>query len=397
MKLSRLLFCLAFVHAAACADASPAEPTIASELGLDMYLGRSHPKVEEEDGDETVYTFDTSRGPMCLEGDPYRVSVRDTGSENLVIFLQGGGACWSDFCLVVTKAPKGVPDVDVLNPELDVNPVADWNVVYLPYCDGSFFAGDAEHDDDGDGEIDRYQHGLQNLSAALDVARKRFPHPARVLLAGSSGGAYGTLLGTALVRHVYPDTRLQVFADSGIGLAHNGDPAFLQKIFDEFNLSRFVPPDCPECLADGHATGLVAWYLARDPEVEIGLFSAWYDSVLGNTFLQEPPEDYRDALMSQTDPIQAAYPDRFRRFIIDGTMHTTLLGDPSGIIGTDLNAVIIPRGVSFTGLLLGHIATTSIGSVMFSDWFQAMIDGDHAVWVDVSEPPGEPTYEPPAP
>ena len=48
----------------------------------------------------------------------------------------------------MTTAPPGVPEVDVLNPRLGVNPVKGWNVVYLPYCDGSFYGGDAEHDDD---------------------------------------------------------------------------------------------------------------------------------------------------------------------------------------------------------------------------------------------------------
>ncbi len=397
MKTSRLLLSFALVHAAACGESgssTPSTPSVASELGLDMYLGKADAMVEEEDGNETVYTFDTTDGPMCLRGDPFRVSVRDTDSEDLVIFLQGGGACWSDFCLAVNKAPKGVPSIDVLNPELAGNPVADWNVVYLPYCDGSFFSGDSEHDDDGDGELDRFQHGLQNLSAALDVARKRFKHPRRVLLAGSSGGSYGTLLGTALVRHVYPNAELMVMADSGMGLALNGDPAFLQKLFDEFNLSRFVPPDCPTCLADGHATGLIAWYLARDPDVRIGVFSAWYDSVLSHTFLMEPPEDYRDAIMAQTDPIYAAYPDRFRRFIVDGTMHTTLLGNVSGIIGTDFSAIELPPGVSLTGLVIGHLETTAIGDAMFSDWFAAFIDDDTEVWVDVAEPPGTPpVYE----
>jgi hypothetical protein len=359
-----------------------------------MYIGTSHAKVETEVDDETVYTFDTDDGPLCLEGDPYRVSVRDTGSEDLVIFLQGGGACWSDFCLAITKAKGGVPSVDVLNAELGVSVVADWNVVYLPYCDASFFSGDAEHDDDGDGTIDRYHHGLQNLSAALDIARRRFKKPRRVLLAGSSGGAYGTLLGTALVRHVYPDAELSVFADSGAGLAHRGDPAFLEKIFDEFNLTRFVPPDCAGCLADGHATGLIAWYLERDPDVRIGLFSSWYDGVLSHTFLQEPGEDYRDDLMAQTDPIQAAYPDRFRRFIIDGKVHTTLLGDVSGIIGTDFSAIRLPPGLDFSAIAIGEMATTSIGDVLFADWFNALIEGDDTVWVDTLETPGEPpVYE----
>jgi len=39
-----------------------------------------------------------------------------------------------------------------------------------------------------------YQRGLQNLTAALDIAVTEFPSPSRILLTGVSGGAFGTLL-----------------------------------------------------------------------------------------------------------------------------------------------------------------------------------------------------------
>ena len=42
------------------------------------------------------------------------------------------------------------------------------------------FSGDVDYDDDNDGTIDRYQRGLRNLSAALDVVANTFSaHPAR--------------------------------------------------------------------------------------------------------------------------------------------------------------------------------------------------------------------------
>lgn len=62
-----------------------------------------------------------------------------------MIFLQGGGACWADFCSAFEET-NSLPPVGILNPSLQGNPVADWDVVYLPYCDGSLFAGDVDRE-----------------------------------------------------------------------------------------------------------------------------------------------------------------------------------------------------------------------------------------------------------
>jgi hypothetical protein len=165
------------------AVASPFQEMI--DLGITRYFGTAQPVASEESQPGVItYTFDAASGPVCLQGDPYRMSVRDQYSEDLFIFLQGGGACWSDFCLAVTKAPPGIPDLDILDPQKPTNPLRSMSTVYLPYCDGSLFAGTSEYDDTGDGVPDRIQHGLQNLSAALDIAKQTFPHPKRVIRSG---------------------------------------------------------------------------------------------------------------------------------------------------------------------------------------------------------------------
>jgi hypothetical protein len=372
-------------------DADPSPPSIAEQLGVTRYVGALDPVEVSRDEDETVYELDPAQGPMCMRGAPYRVSVRDTGSEDLVIFLQGGGACWSGFCLAVTGAPAGVPRVDILNRNLEANPVADWNVVYLPYCDGSFFAGDADHDDDINGNGPRYHRGLANLTAALEVAAQRFPSPRRILLAGSSGGGYGLLLGAPLTRHYFPDAELILMADSGIGLARDGDPSYIERPLEEFGLEAFIPDDCDTCVVSGHLTGVVAWYLERDDNVRVGMYSSWYDSVLAGTFLQVEPEVFARGLREQTDLVHDAHPDRFRRFIADGTQHTCLLADPSGIIGNDLRAVELPDGalqqLLSGGLVIRGLETTIIGELTMSAWLAALIDGDLDVWGDVVEEP----------
>ncbi len=372
-------------------DAEQGEPSLAETLGLTQYVGQIDPIEYSRKGGVTTYTFDPDQGPLCMRGADYTTSVRDSDSDNLLIFLQGGGACWSEFCLAVTGAFEGIPDVEIMNPEFEGNPVADWDMVYLPYCDGSMFVGDAEYDDNIYDNGARYHHGLANLTGAFEVVAQQFPQPKRILLAGSSGGAYGLLLAGPLLRHYYPDTELIMMADSGIGIGRDGDDAYMQVLLDEFNVQRFIPEDCPLCLDNGHLTGLFAWFLERDANLRIGMYSSWYDGVLAGVFLQIPGSQYADALQAQTDRIHTAYPDRFRRFITDGKQHTSLLADPSGIIGSDLGAVELPEGALtdlMSNVVLGGLETTRIGEVTMAGWLAALIANDLDAWVDIQEERG---------
>jgi hypothetical protein len=256
------------------------------EAGLAKYLGTVEPAGSSTEGDVTTWEFAVEDGPMCIYGEPFRVSSRARDSRDLLIFMQGGGACWADFCFAIDTAPPGVPPLDVLDVERPTNPFADWNVVYLPYCDGSLFAGDVDIDEGRDGTIDRYHRGLRNLSAALDVARSEFPDVDRIMIAGSSGGGYGTLVAAPLVRIAWPDVELLVFNDAGAGLGKPEEPAFIESIVDEWNIRWAVPASCTDCLVNSHLTPLITWALDRDPELRVALFSSTSDSIIGTLFLQ---------------------------------------------------------------------------------------------------------------
>lgn len=368
------------------------EPTLAEKLGITKYVGLIDPIESLKEDNVTTYTFEKEQGPICMRGDEYKTGIRDEGSKNLVIFLQGGGACWSEFCLAVTKSVDGVPNMNLFDNTIENNPVKGWNIVYLPYCDASFFLGDAEHDDNIHDLGKRYHHGLANLTASLEVAKMNFPEPEKLLLAGSSGGAYGLLLGSALVRHYYPDAEMIIMADSGIGISRENDEDYMMTLLEEFNLDQIVLNNCPDCMNNGHLTRALSYLLENDTNSRAGMFSAWYDSVLAHTFLQIPAEAFANSLKVQTDFLAEKYPERFRRFIIDGTTHTTLLGNPNGIIGEDLTAVELPPGALSTlmdGLSIGSMTKTAIGEVTIIDWLTALIDNDLENWVDIQEEPGE--------
>ena len=380
----------------------PGPEQLAEDMNLTRYLGQasvSEVRPTPELGQSTTYTFEVGSGPSCMRGDPFQMATRDReGSNDVVVFLQGGGACWDEFCLAVVKAPDGIPDVDILRTDLSNNPVADWNVVYLPYCDGSLFAGDLDVDEDGDGEADRYQRGLANLSAALDIAREAYPSPDRVLLTGSSGGALGAMLNMPLVRHVWPDAELMVMTDSGAGVARGQQElGFVTGLAEAFNAEGYLPPECLDCFDEGHMAPFVDWYLEHDAGVRYGMFSSWYDTIIGDMFMDVPASQFRDDLAGETGRTHARFPDRYRRFIVDGGMHTTLLGNPIGIIGDDLSSLEFPLDIfsALSNLSLGSLETTQTqAGDRFDAWLQGLVEADSDSWQDLQDEAGEaPVWE----
>lgn len=379
-------------------DFGPREPgsaaAIAYDQGLTGHLGTARPAQTTVTPTGTTYTFDPADGPMCMRGAPYSASVRDeAASEDLLIFLQGGGACWSAFCLAVTTAPPGIPPGDLLRAGED-NPLSGWDVLYLPYCDGSLFAGESDVDEDGDGAPDRFHHGLANLSAALTMGYQHFPSPRRVVLAGSSGGGFGTVLAAFLVRYVYPDVPMLVLNDAGVGVARGDDPGFVETIIDEFGAREFIPDDCESCTADGHITDLVDYLLDRDPNLRVGAISSWYDAIISEVFLMTTPEAFRDSLASETGALHEEHPDAYRRFLYDGAAHTALLGDVTGIVGRDLGSVELPEDASvLRRVQLESLTTATVEGVVLRDWVAAALEGGDA-WEDLVATPGEPPTSP---
>lgn len=300
------------------------------DAGLTEHLGTIEPSdIIEEDGSSTHYLFDPADGPMCLRGDDYWMSTRagTHDSNDLLIFLQGGGACWSDFCQALEQlGSPTLPQSGMLNTSLAGNAFADWNTVYLPYCDGSLFVGDVDIDDDEDGVIDRYHHGLINLSAALDVAVEEFPDAERIVLAGSSAGSYGVHLSNMLVRYLWPDAELIVIADAGVGLGKPGDLEFVPGLLGEWNALRFFPQSCPECI-DDHIVGFVDWQLQRDPNMRFAAISSYGDTVIGDIFLGIGAQAYEAALVQELGWLAEQHPDRYDRFFFAGTLHTTIAAD----------------------------------------------------------------------
>jgi hypothetical protein len=344
-------------------------------LGLTRYVGTVTPSEVVPGEVYTTYEFRVEDGPICLRGAPFSVRTRPGNGRELIIYLQGGGACWSDLCQAFPTVFDAVPASGILNPDLVGNPVSEWDVGYVPYCDGSLFAGDVEVDVDGDGEVDRYQRGLLNLSAALDAIHTEFPQPERILVVGSSAGAYGTIAGAMLTRYLYPGVPIGVIADGGIGLGKPGDPDFILGLIAEWGIDDLLPASCDDCLEGGHITGLTSWALERDPLMTAYAITSLEDSIIGTMFLGIGGASYAEAVRTETARMAARHGDQYRYFVFEGVKHTTVAVDSTIDFA---NATGLPFDIDPVLLmeLLGAFDVSEVNGMTAADWLDLALRAD---------------------
>jgi hypothetical protein len=299
------------------------------DQGMDRYVGMFSPTASETlDGGVVSHRFSTEGGPICFTGEAFEMSTRDGNGEDLMVFMQGGGACGPNGCDAVESWPPGIPGplamMGLLNASDPDNPVRDYDVAYLPYCDGSMWSGDADVDADGDGATDYQFRGLMNLSASIDVIAEAYPAPSRIFLAGNSAGGFGVHHALPILRIHYPDVEIEMINDSGVGISV---PGAWEETNAYWNASAMYPESCADCIgADGNLTGFHGYQLDQDPLLRMGFMSTKQDGVVLER-LPMSPEAYEAEVVAAMAELEAAHPDRFRSFVANGDGHTFILQD----------------------------------------------------------------------
>jgi hypothetical protein len=335
-------------------------PSLVDELvaaGLGRYLGDSTPVETVPNGAWESLRFDPAAAKaICLRGDPYRVEVHHGASNRVLLYLEGGGACWNNRSCWEAPTAKLTADplfgAGIFELQNPANPFKDWSIVYVPYCDGSVFTGDNLAEYEGE---PTYHHGLQNLSAAVTAMRAAFPDPDAIAVAGSSAGGYGTFAGYGVTRVAYPDTPIVVVNDSGPGLQNPDDTVNIAERVANWDYTQFIPASCTRC--SEQATYLTEWALERDPTLRVGYFSNLRDTVIRG-FNNLSADAYEALLLGVTDDIRSRQPERFNRFFVQGESHT-VLGLPA-------------------------FYTTEIDGMAIRDWTVDVLDGA-SDWQDLIE------------
>jgi hypothetical protein len=324
-----------------------------ADAGVNKYLGDFTPVSSQDVGDGwTKHSFDPDGGdgPICIAGTDFSAFTRAGNPAKLLIMLQGGGACWQDFyrCNIFAEAQEPpVARIGIWDFDSKDNPFADYSIVYMPYCDGSVFGGDNDVvDANFPGGPVRFHRGLRNVSAGMDLAKATFPHASRITVAGSSAGGVGAAAFTPfLARFLYGNTvqHLTVFNDAG-PIAINLAAADAVAARDaDWQFAQFYPASCTECSATGQQTEIVKWRLDNDSTIREAFYETDGDATnigfasanLPGFFDPLPPiipfpsglsqTQYRALILETHGALNAAHPDRYKRFIVSGdSSHTAL-------------------------------------------------------------------------
>lgn len=153
-------------------------------------------------------------GAICGNGSQYKFfvqrSLNGTNSNNLLIYLEPGGACWDyESCIAHTARgaanPDGIPDdhmatygigIPLLRPNAADNPLWDWTKVFVSYCTGDVHTGSKTTtytSPDGMDSVEWHHVGHDNVLSVIDYLKGEFPHVPKMLVTGCSAGGAGAL------------------------------------------------------------------------------------------------------------------------------------------------------------------------------------------------------------
>ncbi|XBI33604.1 hypothetical protein VPH35_056907 [Triticum aestivum] len=202
------------------------------------------------------------KGAVCLDGTPPGYHLQrgsGTGANNWLIHLQGGGWCSTlKDCSIRSNSDLGSSNfmkpilfAGILSSDQQLNPdFYNWNKVYVRYCDGGSFSGDAEGQAP-DGSTLHFR-GLRIYEAVIDEVMERgLANATQSLLTGCSAGGLATMLHCDDFSAKFPqEVSVKCLADAGFFLDVkdiSGERTFWS-VFDGVvqlqNIREVLPKDC---------------------------------------------------------------------------------------------------------------------------------------------------------
>ncbi len=297
---------------------------------------------------------------LCATGTPYSFDVRGGDASRLMIFLNGGGACWSgDLCDPSLGANAYTPfaEMDSNNPAkmggvFDAahpeNPFSGWTQVFVSYCTGDAHLGatDAAYTTSAGKALTIHHRGKANVQSALDWVYANYPAPSRVFVGGGSAGAIASPFYAGVVADHYPQAEIVQYG-GGAGGYRAGAVSGLLETWGTFTNM----PDWPELAAFDHATFTTEDFFrvtaARHPDMRMHQFNNVDDEVQQMFLaLMGVSDPVRGLMQANLDELAADIPN-FRSYSASGKDHTLLRYDRLYTTETDgVRAVDWVRGLA---------------------------------------------------
>ncbi len=322
--------------------------------------------------DATWKIHDAAKPCQCADGSPYQFLTRAADPKKVVLYFQGGGACFSaETCRFGSKTYKqkanaaavakgddeggqGIFDFD--NPD---NPLTDWSFVFVPYCTGDVHIGTKTQTYADDLVV--HHNGYINAKAAFDQLVAQFPDAAEVLVTGSSAGGVPTPLFGGLVADKLPKAKVTVLADASG--AYPDNPPINAGIGGLWGTLGILP-DWPAVKGltpeKFSIPGIFVLAGKTHPEIRFARYDNAYDDVqrMFSALSKLSNEDERAVILGNEAQIeQAGVP--IESYLAAGTDHTVLARRQFYSLTTN--------GVSFRDWFTRYVAGEKVGDVHCTD------------------------------
>jgi hypothetical protein len=318
-------------------------------LPRDTYPFDPGEKITAPAGEWSWVPFDDS---ACANGKPTGIGINRGSSDKLVIYLEGGGACWDySTCYSFKTATNIESGFDKtafearmtganlkgshMDRESATNPFKDASFVYVPYCTGDVHSGSKESNYDG--SVTKHV-GRKNLEAFLKRIVPTFDTVSRVVLTGSSAGGFGAAVNFWRVSHAFgTKVRVDLIDDSGPPFPSD-KMKYIASWKTAWDLDSALPPGCDSCKDD--LTTTIGYYSKQYPQSRLALLSYNKDTVIRG-FFDLDENAFSSTLTSVVTDTFDSTPNA-RAFVVNGDKHT-MLGALSTATGSESVGAWITR------------------------------------------------------
>ena len=310
--------------------------------------------------------IDGGAGTACALGTPYSFFARPGNPDKLMVYFEGGGACWNGETCDVRGRPSFDPQVDstdhpsrwrgLFDFTRDDNPVKDYTIVVVTYCTGDTFLNDrartytsGPRSREPNRTFEIKHIGALDAQYVLDWTYAHVRHPGRVFVTGSSAGAIPSPLYAVQVAKRYPKANVVQLGDAAGGYrsAEVAPNLFRSGAAERLRRDRAYRG------VDSASLNFEMLYIvsAREaPRASFAQYNNVEDSVQAGFLraLGEERVDLAPLLRANLSDIRRAVP-RLRSYTAPGAMHT-----------------ILQRPQFYT---------MTVDGTPFRDWLAAQLDG----------------------
>ena len=373
--------------------------------------------------------------PRCALGDPYSFHFKPGKRDKLLVYYNGGGACWnSNTCvgslLQPSQPPTYFPSAAIQNDPAKMggilavnnnNPYADWSMLFISYCTGDVHVGSTvtnyEYPLGSGNMVPIYHRGFDNSLYTLNWVKGKI-NPDKILVAGSSAGSYGATLNLPWLKAILKSPKLKAYdphayktfavSDGGMGVItdvhefvhavfgeHPVEESSVWNIYDTLHPTYTSFPSLPDAVIDQPENFMPVTYkklIARYPNDRVAQYTTAYDAI--QIFFWDIMLNPDTPLLwgaGLTDPLFIGQWNREMNKItgdkITGGLRASLPKNYRSYVDLGCNHTIFRYDNFYTSFL-----TSSTGqAITFLQWLTAMTgekNADKNNWQNLSCTPG---------